>query len=70
MIDIQRTNEINFDKTKLKLNLLRLAYMQSYNTDIDFIDVIRFNMKEYEYQKIDIDETYAKKIISDLLIEK
>lgn len=70
LIDIQRTNEINFDKTKLKLNLLRLAYMQSYNTDIDFIDVIRFNMKEYEYQKIDIDETYAKKIISDLLIEK
>ena len=53
--DIKRTSSLYPEKVQFQLNLYRLAYMQSYEKDIDFLRCIRLRENVSEFKEFDID---------------
>lgn len=63
--DIKRTSSLYPEKVKFQLNLYRLAYMQSYGGNIDFLRCIRLRESVREFIEFDIDEEQTFEYIND-----
>lgn len=69
LADIKRTSTLDKDYLSCQLNLYRLAFMQDYHVNIEFLKGIHLREDKRKYVNIPINEEYARKIIKDWLIE-